>query len=190
MIQIYVENISSYAFTCVLFILPAYVGNMAPVFAKRVFKDRFSTPIDFDRNFRNTPIAGKNKTYRGLLAAIFLSTVIVLIQKVVYFEPFINSISLIDYSKINWLLWGLLMGSGAMIGDLIKSIIKRRIGKKPGESWKPLDQVDFLGGALFLCSPLYLPSLDIILGIFVLLPTLKISLDRIGYHLKIHDAKW
>jgi CDP-2,3-bis-(O-geranylgeranyl)-sn-glycerol synthase len=190
MIQIYLENISSYVLSCIWFILPAYVGNMAPVFAKRLFKDRFSTPIDFDRNFRDTPIAGKNKTYRGLFAAIILSTVVVLIQKMVYFESTIHSISLIDYSKINWLLWGLLMGSGAMFGDFIKSIIKRRIGKKPGESWKPLDQVDFLGGALFLCSPLYLPSLDIILGIFLLLPILKISLDRIGYHLKIHDAKW
>lgn len=190
MIQMPIDSISSYVLTCIWFILPAYVGNMAPVFAKKLFKNRFSTPIDLDRSFRNTPIAGKNKTYRGLFAAILLSTVIVLIQKIAYSDPLIQSISLIDYSKTNWLLWGILMGGGAMFGDFVKSIIKRRIGKTPGESWKPFDQVDFLGGALFVCSPLYLPPLDIILGIFAVLPIIKISLDRIGYHLKIHDTKW
>jgi len=190
MIQIYMDNMLLYALSCIWFILPAYIGNMAPVFAKKLFKDRFSTPIDLDRNFRNIPIAGKNKTYRGLFAAIFLSTVVVLIQKFSYSYPDIQSISLIDYSKINWILWGLLMGTGAMFGDFVKSVFKRRIGKNPGESWKPMDQIDFLGGALFLCSPLYLPPLDIILGIFIFLPVLKISLDRVGYHLKIHDAKW
>ncbi len=190
MIQIHLGNISLYALSCIWFILPAYVGNMAPVFAKRLFKDRFSTPIDLDKNFRDSPIAGKNKTYRGLFAAILLSTIIVLLQKYAYSFPGIQSISLINYSQINWLLWGLLMGAGAMFGDFVKSVVKRRVGKKPGESWKPMDQIDFLGGALFLCSPLYLPPLDIILGIFVLLPAIKISLDHVGYHLKIHDSKW
>lgn len=190
MIQIFMENLQIYALSCIWFILPAYVGNMAPVFAKRLFKDRFSTPIDLDRTFRNIPIAGKNKTYRGLFAAIFLSTVVVLIQKFTYSFPNIQSISLIDYSNMNWLLWGILMGGGAMLGDFFKSVVKRRIGKKPGDSWKPLDQVDFLVGALFLCSLLYLPPLEVILGIFIFLPALKISLDRIGYHLKIHDTKW
>lgn len=190
MIQIPIDNISKYAISCIWFILPAYVGNMAPVFAKRIFKDRFSTPIDLNINFRKSPIAGKNKTYRGVIAAIFLSTVVVLIQKSAYFDPYIQSISLINYSKINWLLWGFLMGMGAMLGDFLKSVIKRRIGKKPGESWKPLDQIDFLVGALVLCSPLYLPPINIILGIFVLLPSMKIILDRLGYHLKIHDTKW
>ncbi|KYC45890.1 MAG: hypothetical protein APG12_00501 [Candidatus Methanofastidiosum methylothiophilum] len=190
MIQVYIDHISSYALSCIWFILPAYVGNMAPVFAKKLFKNKFSTPIDFNRNFRNFPIAGKNKTYRGLLAAIFLSTLIVLIQKYTYPYPNIQEISLIDYSRINWLLWGFLMGTGGMLGDFFKSVIKRRMGKKPGESWKPMDQIDFLGGALFLCSPFYLPPLNIILGIFIFLPSLKILVDHLGYHLKIHDTKW
>ncbi len=190
MIQIPMDSILLYALSCIWFILPAYVGNMAPVFAKRLFKNRFSTPIDLDRNFRNTPIAGKNKTYRGLFAAIFLSTIVVLIQKFTYSFPDIQSISLIEYSTINWLLWGILMGGGAMFGDFVKSVVKRRIGKNPGESWKPMDQIDFLGGALFLCSPIYFPPLNIILGIFIFLPTIKILLDQVGYHLKIHDTKW
>lgn len=170
--------------------MPAYVGNMAPVFAKKILKERFSTPIDFGREFRNVPIAGKNKTYRGLFAAIFLATLIVFIQRFFYHDPSIQSISLLDYSKINWILWGVLMGTGAMFGDFVKSVAKRRIGKKPGESWKPMDQIDFLCGALILCSPLYLPPPTIIIGIFLFLPSLKITLDRIGYHLKIHDTKW
>jgi len=190
MVQIPIDTIPMYTLSCIWFILPAYVGNMAPVFAKKIFKEKFSTPIDFNIHFKKSPIAGKNKTYRGVFAAIFLSTAVVLIQKLSYGDPYVQSISLIDYSKINWLLWGNLMGFGAMLGDFIKSVIKRRIGKNPGESWKPLDQIDFLAGALFLCSPLYLPPLNIIIGIFILLPSLKILLDHVGYHLKIHDTKW
>jgi len=38
---------------------------------------------------------------------------------------------------------------GALIGDIIKSFFKRRIGKKRGQDWIPFDQIDFILGVLF-----------------------------------------
>ena len=38
---------------------------------------------------------------------------------------------------------------GALIGDIIESFFKRRLGKNRGEDWIPFDQLDFILGALF-----------------------------------------
>ena len=40
---------------------------------------------------------------------------------------------------------------GALIGDIIESFFKRRIGKNRGEDWIIFDQLDFIIGALILC---------------------------------------
>jgi CDP-2,3-bis-(O-geranylgeranyl)-sn-glycerol synthase len=37
---------------------------------------------------------------------------------------------------------------GALLGDVIESFFKRRIGKDRGQDWIPFDQLDFLIGAL------------------------------------------
>ena len=38
---------------------------------------------------------------------------------------------------------------GALLGDIIESFFKRRIGKKRGEDWIPFDQIDFILGVFF-----------------------------------------
>jgi len=61
-------------------------------------------------------------------------------------------ISLVDYS--NWLLFGFLMGFGALLGDMTKSFFKRRLGYAPGKPFIPFDQLDFVVGALLFTYPL------------------------------------
>jgi CDP-2,3-bis-(O-geranylgeranyl)-sn-glycerol synthase len=38
---------------------------------------------------------------------------------------------------------------GALLGDIIESFFKRRVGRKRGEDWIPFDQIDFILGVLF-----------------------------------------
>jgi len=38
---------------------------------------------------------------------------------------------------------------GALMGDIIASFFKRRIGKDRGQDWIPVDQLDFILGVLF-----------------------------------------
>ena len=38
---------------------------------------------------------------------------------------------------------------GALIGDIIESFFKRRVGIERGKNWIPFDQLDFILGVLF-----------------------------------------
>ena len=163
---------------------------MAPVFARKVFKERLSTPIDLGKKYRGKRIAGNNKTYRGFLSAILLSITMVILQREIYLSGLLKSISILDYNNIDYLTFGFLMGFGAMSGDLIKSILKRRLDKGPGESWKPFDQIDFVIGAVVITSVIYVPPLSIIVGMLVFVPILKVLVDNFGVYLKIYDQRW
>ncbi len=176
--------------TCLWYTLPAYLGNMAPVFAKKAFKERFSTPIDLGREFRGKRIAGNHKTYRGFLSAIIISMVMVVFQRELYASGNFVSVSVVDYTKINYIVFGFLMGFGAMFGDLSKSIIKRRLDKDPGESWRPYDQIDFVVGAILITSIIYVPPLSVILGMVIFVPLTKVFVDNMGVYLKIYDQRW
>jgi CDP-2,3-bis-(O-geranylgeranyl)-sn-glycerol synthase len=53
---------------------------------------------------------------------------------------------------------GLSLGVGAIGGDLLKSVLERRIGVAPGARWLPADQLDFVLGAPVLVASLVPPS--------------------------------
>lgn len=163
---------------------------MAPVFARKVLKERLSTPVDLGKKYRGKRIAGNNKTYRGFLSAILLSIVMVVLQREIYLSGLLKSISVLDYNSIDYLTFGFLMGFGAMFGDLVKSILKRRLDKGPGESWKPFDQIDFVIGAVVITSVIYVPPLSIIAGMLIFVPILKVIVDNFGVYLKVYDKRW
>lgn len=50
----------------------------------------------------------------------------------------------------DWVLAGVAQSIGAMTGDSVKSLVKRRVGIAPGQRWIPADQLDFVLGALLL----------------------------------------
>ena len=63
------------------FFLPAGVANMAPVFADKIPALRnWTLPLDFGHKFHGKRIFGDNKTWRGLLLGIVLSTVVLGLQ--------------------------------------------------------------------------------------------------------------
>ena len=90
------------------FFLPAYIANMAPVLFKRLpFLDK---PIWENK-------LGRNKTWRGFIVAVLIGGVVFWLQKIAYISGFKN-LALIDYADFSILL-GLLLGAGAIIGDLV-----------------------------------------------------------------------
>lgn len=163
------------------FALPIYIGNMMPVFAKKI--PYLDYPI-------NKKLFGAHKTVRGYLAAIITAIVIFYIQLYLYDITFFKKISLINYSDSNIFLLGFLSGFGAITGDLIKSFFKRKKGIKPGYKWVPFDQLDFMIGALLLLYPFVRLTLKSISILILLTPFLHVITNHIGYFLKIRETKW
>ncbi|MBI3035011.1 CDP-2,3-bis-(O-geranylgeranyl)-sn-glycerol synthase [Candidatus Woesearchaeota archaeon] len=180
------ENILLFLLKCFYLMLPAYFANMAPVMVKKV--DLFAFPIDFNKRLNNKPILGKNKTFRGLVFGIVFAVVIAYIQFLLYDVGFFKGISFLNYK--NWLLFGFLMGLGALIGDLAKSFFKRGLGLKPGAKFIPFDQTDFVIGALIFIMPVFKVNLKIFIAALLLSFALHIIVNHIAFYLKVRNEKW
>ncbi|MBU0459709.1 MAG: CDP-archaeol synthase [Nanoarchaeota archaeon] len=161
------------------FFLPAYFANMAPILLKGI--PALNKPI-------HEKLLGKNKTWRGFVLAVLIGTLIFYLQKVAYQYGF-TRLALIDYANFSVLL-GVLLGGGAIIGDLVESYFKRKNKIKPGERWVPWDQLDFVIGGLGLSLFLYVPPANVILILLLLSPLLHILFNHLGYWLRIRKSKW
>ncbi len=105
---------------CVWYILPAYLGNMAPLAAAMAMKGRFAFPLDFNRTWGRRPILGANKTYRGLVAGVLTAMSVSYAQAWLYSYPAVRGLSLLPYDQISPAWSGLLMGFGALGGECFR----------------------------------------------------------------------
>lgn len=139
-------------------ILPAYFANMCPVIFDRLGWLKFlAIPIDGGKMYQSQPLFGAHKTWRGLIAGAIGGVFITALQAYGYKSIFFYKLSLLDYSTL-WLQLGLLGGLGAILGDLIKSFFKRRVGIKSGDAWPIFDQLDFIVGFLVFSSLIFVPN--------------------------------
>ena len=161
------------------FFLPAYFANMAPVLFRWI--PFLGKPI-------HEKLFGEHKTWRGLIAAPILAVVVFWLQQKIYLSGF-QEWSLIDYSDFSlWLGWW--MGSGAILGDLVKSYYKRKEGIKVGVRWFPFDQLDFVIGGIVGAWVFYVPPLEVMVVLLLISPLLHIIVNHLGYCLKIRKEKW
>ncbi len=173
------------------FMLPAYLANMSAEIFSRIISPKIrilARPIDDNRKWHNQLIFGSHKTWGGLLYASLAGIIVFFIQQKLFIYPSIKQISLIDYSSASLLL-GFLLGFGAIMGDLVKSFFKRRTNIQPGKPWIPFDQLDFLAGAVIFSLPIVILPWQNYLTIFLVTPFLHISINRIGYYLRIRKDK-
>lgn len=173
---------------CLWFLFPAGLANVTPAVVKRRF-EFLAIPIDFNGTLEGKPIFGQNKTWRGLVFGILAGVAGFALQKWLYQFWLFKEISLIDYTHYSLVL-GVLLGLGAMVGDLVESFIKRRINIPPGQLWFPFDQIDWILGALGFSSILYLPSLPLLLIIMGLGFGLHPIANYGGYLLGIKKNKF
>lgn len=169
------------------FILPAYLANAAPVFAKKI--NFLNIPVDFNKKIGNKPLFGSHKTWRGIFSATLTGGLVFYLQKLFYNKGIFNKISMLNYSEHS-ILFGFVMGFGAIFGDLIKSFFKRRVGIKPGGKFIPFDQIDFvIGGLVFSSLFFYTPPLVVWVVLIAVSVPIHITARYIGYLLNICD-KW
>ncbi|MBS3136424.1 CDP-2,3-bis-(O-geranylgeranyl)-sn-glycerol synthase [Candidatus Woesearchaeota archaeon] len=170
--------------------LPAYFANMAPVIAKRLkILPGMNKPIDMDIKMEDgKPIFGKHKTYRGVAVGILMGIVVAFVQWLL--SPLIGSVSILDYSS--YVLIGFLMGSGAIIGDMVKSFAKRRCGIMPGHKFIPFDQIDFILGAYLFTLPFYgdFITMELLASSIIITFFLHIIVNHAAFYLGIRNEKW
>ncbi|MDP3901727.1 MAG: CDP-archaeol synthase [bacterium] len=159
--------------------LPAGVANMAPVFVKKV--QFLNSPIDFNLTFGGKRIFGDNKTWRGLIVGIMLAIVAVILQNVIYPPAFPTP---------NAIVWGFLLGGGALIGDLIKSFFKRRLNIAPGHILPVADQIDWIIGALVFTSFVHGWSWQVWVCAIVVFGVLHPLVNLAGYWMNIKENKF
>ena len=156
------------------FMLPAYCANMAPPFTR--FWRGWNRPI-------HERLLGSHKTVLGFLAGVATGVLVTAVQYGIH-APW----SLVDYR--HWLLLGLGLGGGAMLGDAFKSLIKRMLHISPGARWVPFDQLDFVVGALALTGTYAGLGAADMAAIAAMTFVGDIAVNQFSYRLGIKDSPW
>ena len=153
--------------------LPVYMANMAPPFVR--YWPGWNRPI-------NSRWLGSHKTIVGFVAGVAVATMTTFLQSLVMWRG-----GLAQYDQ--WPALGLACGFGAMGGDTLKSLIKRRLGIVPGKPWIPADQLDFVAGGLVALSPFVtLRPVDVVLILAVSFLG-DLGVNQLSFRLGIRDTK-
>jgi len=129
-------------------IIPAYIANGCAVLVGG------GTPIDFGKKWKDQRrILGDGKTWRGLIIGALigmiggfgLSAAAKIIANTEF--AFIGLNDFLGFPLMIPIVFSICFG--ALMGDIIESFFKRRIGKNRGQDWIPFDQLDFILGVLF-----------------------------------------
>jgi len=166
------------------FILPAYLANAFPV----IFGG--GLPIDMGKKFLDgKPIFGSHKTVRGFIAGLIAGILISGVQTVALeYNKFVDFVLPFQFN----MLIGSMIALGALVGDLIHSFIKRRIGLVEGSPLPVADQLDFVLGAFLFSLPVSVrpPYLVTFILVILITPPLHLLTNFVAYLLGVKKTPW
>lgn len=145
-------------------VFPAYVANAIPVLLGG------GTPLDFGKKIRKHRVFGNSKTIRGTFLGVLFGSLVGL--------------------GMGRLELGILLSIGAVLGDLVGSFLKRRFDLKPSQPLLVLDQLDFVMGAVLLASLLEVPSLRLLIIIFIVTPVIHLITNYLAYKFGLKKVWW
>ena len=173
--------------TAIWAMLPAYVPNNAAVLGGG------GRPIDGGRRLGGARLLGDGKTWRGTLVGIAAGVAVGLLLGVLR-DPVSGFLGLGLPSFSPGAL--LALPTGAMLGDIAASFLKRRTGRERGRPFPGLDQLDFVAGALLLAAIVDLGWFravftgPVLVAVLVLTPALHLLTNGIAYVLGLKDEPW
>ncbi|MCK4475657.1 MAG: CDP-2,3-bis-(O-geranylgeranyl)-sn-glycerol synthase [Methanophagales archaeon] len=169
--------------------LPAYITNSSAAF----FGGK--TPIDRGIFWGKNRLLGDGKTYEGLLKGVSCGFGFGIFQHLFLCEYV--KIQMPSFGPFPFFLVSLFcLSAGTMLGDMLGSFIKRRLGLKRGAPFPLLDQLDFVGGAwllLFLFAGdwfIEVFSLDMIIAVILITPPLHLLTNYIGFKIGKKRVPW
>jgi multisubunit Na+/H+ antiporter MnhF subunit len=148
------------------------LANGTPLMVSKVLGNRFSYPVDGDREFLDgRPIFGPAKTLRGVVCAILVTTAS---------APLLG---------LEWKI-GLMVGSLAMAGDLLSSFLKRRLGRSSSSPIVGVDQIPESLFPLLACIGLLsLTVADVAIGVAIFFIG-ELALSRVLYAFDLRDRPY
>jgi len=162
--------------------LPAYIANPTAV----LFGG--GKPIDFGKNFLDgRRILGDGKTFRGLFGGAACGIIVGMLQRLgspdgIFVLPSISAVIALSF--------------GALLGDIVKSFFKRRLGFERGEKLPLIDQLDFVAGAwvlTYIFDPQWFAenfTFWVIITVLILTPVLHRATNILGYHIRVKKEPW
>ncbi|MCA9329495.1 CDP-archaeol synthase [Candidatus Saccharibacteria bacterium] len=167
-------------FMALIFFMPAGIANsIPPVVNKIPIIKYWKTPIDFNYKLKGQELFGKNKTWRGLLIGTLIGGL-----SAWFIYPILNNSIQIE---INSFLMGCLLGFGALLGDVIESFFKRRLGIASGKAWLGFDQLDYVLGGILISAPFVSISAKGYASIIVVYFVLHFVVSYIGFIMGIKE---
>ncbi|MCE4603728.1 MAG: CDP-2,3-bis-(O-geranylgeranyl)-sn-glycerol synthase [Aeropyrum sp.] len=156
-----------------LLLLPAMVANSTPV----VFKGR--RPIDMGVTFIDgRRLLGDGKTIEGFIAGLAAGTLVGLF----IYLLLDTTLSLLHFS---------LIAAGALIGDIIGSFIKRRLGIERGRPAPVLDQLDFYLGSVAVTILMGIEwNNTVLLVMAVVSAILHVGANLFAYLTRLKNVPW
>jgi CDP-archaeol synthase len=148
------------------------IANGTPVVVKRLLGDVLAYPLDGGKRFLDDrPLFGPSKTIRGVATSIVATA---------GFAPLLGTA----------FTTGLLIGLGAMAGDLLSSFVKRRVGYPSSSQAMGIDQIpEALLPAVVCRDLLGLSPVDIALVVAVFFVG-EIVLSRILFKLHVREQPY
>jgi CDP-2,3-bis-(O-geranylgeranyl)-sn-glycerol synthase len=168
-------------------ILPAYATNgLIPIVGMK----KNLHPVDGGRMLGKSRLFGDGKTWEGFFFGLVIAVIIASVEMLTFpFLPWeLSTIPLLIIPMSP--LLGLVIGLGAILGDLTGSFIKRRLNRPRGSPFPLLDQLDFLLGAFLLAALLVTVKLEWVLLMMVITPVIHLTANLIGYRLGVKKTPW
>jgi CDP-2,3-bis-(O-geranylgeranyl)-sn-glycerol synthase len=165
--------------------LPAYVANSSAVLFAGTL------PIDLGKDFLDgRRVLGPGKTFRGFIGGTTAGVTVGIIQQA------IRVYASLDFPLFEPIFVVITLAFGALLGDVVKSFFKRRLGFKRGASFPIADQYDFVVGALLLTYMLFpgwftsnfVPP--VIVAIIVLTAPIHLLANYLGFRLGKKSVWW
>jgi len=180
--------IPSFIAALILFI-PSFIANPSAVITGG------KVVIDGGRSWRGKRIFGDHKTWSGFLGGTFFGTITGLILNYIFLAVHVKEL-LFSTNFFEALAMVLSLSFFSMLGDLIGSFVKRRLGREPGSESLFLDQYPFalssLGFFYLLFYPLSLKMFtwEGAIAILVVTPLIHRAVNILGYKMKVKSVPY
>jgi CDP-2,3-bis-(O-geranylgeranyl)-sn-glycerol synthase len=166
------------------FIAPAYATNAFPPLLKG------KKPLDFGRTFRGKRVFGDGKTIEGTIGGIVFGVFFGCLQ--LYFQPSIPyqiEGVILNLPQLTLPLI-VLLGVGAVFGDVFGAFLKRQSGIARGAPVPGLDQLGFLIFAVLFASAIYALHPFNFVFLIIITPLIHLFANVIGYLSGLKKHPW